>query len=280
MSITSDELLALFMVLIGIPLVVFLVIILPILIVNNKYKNFILLHSDAIKKLKTINDKYKFYKIENYDMSHSYDNEKFYDNISCEDYLIYQLVFISKKVINTINNALSNKLSYESYINEINKECILDVYDTSELLRNRNKLRRMEKNIIKDNTRHPVTKFNINVKLIRTNINGDRKDSKSVTFPSEYIRTLIDRVNNKRGNRYLDEEIWNSICRVERGKVTNKMRFAIYNRDGYRCRICGKKKPDLEIDHIYPISKGGKSTMDNLQTLCHSCNVKKGADII
>ena len=36
---------------------------------------------------------------------------------------------------------------------------------------------------------------------------------------------------------------------------------------------------DLEVDHIIPISKGGKSTYDNLQTLCHRCNVRKGAKI-
>ena len=52
------------------------------------------------------------------------------------------------------------------------------------------------------------------------------------------------------------------------------MRFAVYNRDGNRCQKCGSTK-DLEIDHIYPISKGGKTTFDNLQTLCHRCNMQK-----
>lgn len=33
---------------------------------------------------------------------------------------------------------------------------------------------------------------------------------------------------------------------------------------------------DLEIDHIKPIAKGGKSTPDNLQTLCRRCNRMKG----
>ncbi|MBP5466276.1 MAG: HNH endonuclease [Clostridia bacterium] len=52
------------------------------------------------------------------------------------------------------------------------------------------------------------------------------------------------------------------------------MRFSIYKRDGYRCQHCGRsgRFVDLEIDHIIPISKGGKSTYDNLQTLCQRCN--------
>ena len=90
---------------------------------------------------------------------------------------------------------------------------------------------------------------------------------------------IISRINNKRGDFYQDEGIWQSICRVERGKVSNKMRFAIYNRDNYCCRKCGRHNCDLEIDHIYPISKGEKTTPDNLQTLCHECNTKKSNNI-
>lgn len=56
--------------------------------------------------------------------------------------------------------------------------------------------------------------------------------------------------------------------------------IAIYERDGYRCRCCGRRTKDLEIDHIVPISKGGKSTYDNLQTLCKRCNKLKGTKTI
>ena len=78
---------------------------------------------------------------------------------------------------------------------------------------------------------------------------------------------------------YLDDNVWQSICRVERGKVSSKMRFEIFERDGYCCKKCGSRD-NLEIDHIIPISKGGKSTYDNLQTLCHNCNYNKGSDTI
>ena len=86
---------------------------------------------------------------------------------------------------------------------------------------------------------------------------------------------MLERLRNKTGERYNDEGIWNSIERVERGRVSNKMRFYIYNRDGNRCVKCGRRSDDLEIDHIIPISKGGKSTYDNLQTLCKRCNKNK-----
>jgi len=35
----------------------------------------------------------------------------------------------------------------------------------------------------------------------------------------------------------------------------------------------------LHSDHIVPIARGGKTTWENLQTLCASCNLRKGARI-
>jgi len=45
---------------------------------------------------------------------------------------------------------------------------------------------------------------------------------------------------------------------------------------GGRCLMCGKDAP-LTVDHVLPVSKGGRSNIANLQPLCQSCNAKKGA---
>ena len=49
--------------------------------------------------------------------------------------------------------------------------------------------------------------------------------------------------------------------------------------DGYyACACCGTKYTDrvlLQVDHIYPHNKGGKTKADNLQILCRSCNAEK-----
>ena len=43
------------------------------------------------------------------------------------------------------------------------------------------------------------------------------------------------------------------------------------------CPICGESHEyeDMEGDHITPWSQGGKTTPDNLQMICKSCNRKK-----
>lgn len=55
---------------------------------------------------------------------------------------------------------------------------------------------------------------------------------------------------------------------------TNETRWRVFERDGYKCLWCGYKY-DLTADHIEPRSKGGSHGMENLQTLCRSCNALK-----
>lgn len=44
----------------------------------------------------------------------------------------------------------------------------------------------------------------------------------------------------------------------------------------HTCVYCGDKNVPLEIEHIYPKSKGGTDRVSNLTLACHSCNQKKG----
>ena len=37
------------------------------------------------------------------------------------------------------------------------------------------------------------------------------------------------------------------------------------------CQLCGSVE-NLTIDHMYPVSKGGKGNLENLQILCRKCN--------
>lgn len=74
---------------------------------------------------------------------------------------------------------------------------------------------------------------------------------------------------------------WHS--KEQRKFMTPELRHQIMERDGYTCQICGKYMPDgadIHIDHIIPVSKGGKTVPGNLQVLCAKCNLSKGAQIL
>ena len=61
--------------------------------------------------------------------------------------------------------------------------------------------------------------------------------------------------------------------------IPQDVKIEVAVRDGGRCRQCGSNK-ELHFDHVIPWSKGGPSTVANIQLLCGTCNRRKGADDI
>lgn len=64
----------------------------------------------------------------------------------------------------------------------------------------------------------------------------------------------------------------------ERKQLGKKIRFEVFKRDSFTCQYCGKMAPDiiLEVDHIIPVTEGGKNEILNLVTSCFDCNRGKG----
>lgn len=81
----------------------------------------------------------------------------------------------------------------------------------------------------------------------------------------------------------LIEERW-GLLRAERVhrsvELAVGIRFDVFNRDGFRCRYCGRGPEQgvfLEADHVVPRSAGGPDTLANLVTACWDCNHGKAA---
>jgi 5-methylcytosine-specific restriction endonuclease McrA len=64
-------------------------------------------------------------------------------------------------------------------------------------------------------------------------------------------------------------------------KNDGQLRWRVLARDNYTCQICGATgaTAELTIDHVTPVSLGGSNAESNLQTLCRSCNSRKGARV-
>lgn len=116
--------------------------------------------------------------------------------------------------------------------------------------------------------KNPDTKRESNKKWITNNIekykimvNNWRSKNKELLLKSKRLS------NSKRRSASKDKiEIkeWNSVLEFY----------------GNKCLCCGRTDLQLTIDHIVPLSKGGKNLVDNVQPLCMPCNSKKGTKII
>ena len=63
----------------------------------------------------------------------------------------------------------------------------------------------------------------------------------------------------------------------KRKEIPKRIRFEVFKRDSFTCQYCGRMSPDvvLQVDHIKPVSKGGKNEILNLITSCADCNLGK-----
>lgn len=86
--------------------------------------------------------------------------------------------------------------------------------------------------------------------------------------------------------QYLNNLIkYRKSAKYQRQLMTPQLRENILERDRYTCKYCRVSKESqshllLEVDHIIPISKGGITIEDNLQSLCWKCNRSKGSKIV
>lgn len=94
------------------------------------------------------------------------------------------------------------------------------------------------------------------------------------------IRTHVDR-HELKSDEYLLETLERRPA-IARG-ISLQLRNQIFERNGYTCQLCGAgtgdpdpydpdRKIRLHIDHIVPISQGGRDIRENLRAICSICN--------
>lgn len=117
----------------------------------------------------------------------------------------------------------------------------------------------------------------VQYKFSYTSGGGMAQRSFTVPMTEENIVELINLLQGK-----LTEK---AFAKEQRSLMTSKLRQHIKERDNFTCKFCENstfKEPNLllEIDHIIPVSKGGCTVEDNLQTLCWKCNRQKSSKIL
>ena len=81
----------------------------------------------------------------------------------------------------------------------------------------------------------------------------------------------------KHGNERYAKRTAKQRLRMYANLFNRDMRKQLLNKDS-TCKKCNSNK-DLHIDHIVPITKGGKNTVENVQVLCRTCNILKSNNL-
>lgn len=96
-----------------------------------------------------------------------------------------------------------------------------------------------------------------------------------VAYKKHKLRKQVQDCNYKAFSR--------GCTRDDENHISLKSWLDIKETHGNKCALCGKpesKENEMTIDHIHPISKGGKNNKDNVQPACWRCNSEKGDKII
>ena len=151
-------------------------------VTNEKNSTFVEEYSEALKQLGELNSRQIFFHVKDCIMSYSYDNEKLYDNVSCKDFLTYQLQFIQKEVMNEIYSDRKNAQMYAEYDRLVKQIAGFGEYSAPIGKLKKEKLDRLEIKLFYKQIIPPIKRFVINVALYRTDLRGNIFDRKRAVF--------------------------------------------------------------------------------------------------
>lgn len=73
-----------------------------------------------------------------------------------------------------------------------------------------------------------------------------------------------------------DGSVRKAIYRKSERQIDQSVTWAVFRRDGYSCRYCGKNDVPLTVDHLILHHEGGPSIEANLLSSCRKCNKVRG----
>lgn len=76
--------------------------------------------------------------------------------------------------------------------------------------------------------------------------------------------------------RSSDGKLAKAIVRKSQRQISQGVSWAVYKRDGYRCRYCAADDIPLTVDHLVLWEEAGPSTVQNLVAACRRCNKARG----
>ena len=249
--------------------VVLLVVLYSILLylhMQKAAKKYVLKNSVALKQISLLTDKYKFHNIPAlYIHSKHQKNLPAFRKFDYDGELLSYLKSKELFFMEQIKKANENKIQFNEYLREFERICENEKTNWKSFRKES-----IEKELIEQAKMFATCSVKVKLENIYNSPKGQNSYYNSRIFGQEALIRGFSQIKNR--EVFLEEK------KEERSKMNDSLRYDILKRDGFKCSICGASALDgikLHVDHIRPISKGGKTTPDNLRTLCSRCNLGK-----
>lgn len=242
-------------------------------IINRIYYNKVEKISENVKKLKAINESYTFkeFAIKKRKIVHGTNSHRSFDKTTASDVIGYHIENNINGIRNDIETANYNKELFDKYMvefNSLNYNTDIELLNEEKL--SEKKFKKIELKVLKKNMLKNVYNLSLKLFIYYRSPKGKNYYEKRGKYSYEQLKNYYDEWSKKKN--------YEISARYERSIMSDSIRYDVLKRDNYRCCICGtsaKEGAKLHVDHIIPVSKGGKTIMDNLQTLCERCNLGK-----
>lgn len=231
--------------------------------------------SIKIQNISKLNEKYNFKEVKQ--LSRSIEEREYsrksLDRVIGSSVIKYHLENDIDNIRMDIENAIYNINLLNNYDKDVVNILLCESKNNSKY--SLKKFKRIEKRVI-DNLIYKKEDFSIilYLKLYYLSNGGNVYDSRKAKYSFDELIEIYDEYKN--GNKFEETK------KQERKIMNDEIRYNVLKRDNFKCRICGVSMKDgakLHVDHIIPVSKGGKTVMSNLQTLCDRCNIGKSNKI-
>lgn len=233
--------------------------------------------SKRLKALREINSRYQFdQKIEEqYEHWVYLKTKQQYDQFSFERYMRGMMETNFENHEKLIRQIQYNRKQMQRYQSELSAlPDYMNGQDARECEVPYSFCKKVERKLCEDNVQNAVTSPHFVCIARYTSPQGRNRYRKEANYTYKQFFDLY--------NTTKQEMMWRQTrqgnAEYERSKMNSSIRYDILKRDHFRCVICGRSAEDgvkLHVDHIIPVSKGGKTEYSNLRTLCDTCNFGK-----
>ena len=264
----------------GIILVAVLVVAIFFFVRDKRINRKVLKNSPQIAALLLLNQEIGFHNItDSFYITKHYDSKSSYNKIE-PAYLMASDIRANIAFYSEYASQLKENRSNSFLYKEKTQELLQKNYeiDYAAIGLSKNTFLRHQKRLFKKRILTPVIDCTFSVTMTYSSPKGKVNLSKEACFMFDDLFACLGSVSRSR----LDRNMYRQLALVERGEVSDSLRYDILNRDNFKCTICGASANDgarLHVDHIVPIAKGGKSVPENLRTLCERCNIGKSDKI-